>query len=63
LVLDKTGLSGTYDLPVWSPELGTSMFTLMQRTLQEELGLRLEPRKGDVEVLVIDRAERVPVEN
>ena len=31
--------------------------------LRESLGLRLEPRKVSVEVLVIDHIERVPAEN
>jgi uncharacterized protein (TIGR03435 family) len=31
--------------------------------VQEQLGLRLESRKGPVDVLVIDQAERVPTEN
>ena len=31
--------------------------------LQEQLGLKLEQRKGPVELLVIDHLERAPIEN
>ena len=31
--------------------------------LQEQLGLKLEQRKGPVELLVIDHLEKVPIEN
>jgi len=36
---------------------------LFQDLVAGELGLRLEPRKAPVEVIVIDRADRTPVEN
>ncbi len=58
-VVDKTGLAGIYNLTL--PDVrgdDESIFTV----LPEALGLRLEPAKGDVEVLAIDHVER-PTEN
>jgi len=64
LVLDKTGLPGIFDFSVdIHPELGTDMFTSWQRALEDQLGLRIEGRKGNVTVLVVDEAERIPTEN
>jgi uncharacterized protein (TIGR03435 family) len=55
-VLDRTGLEGRYDFELqWSD---VSIFT----ALQEQLGLKLEPTKGPVDVVVIDHVER-PTEN
>jgi uncharacterized protein (TIGR03435 family) len=31
--------------------------------LQSQLGLKLEPKKGDVEIVVIDKMEKTPIEN
>ena len=31
--------------------------------LESQLGLKLERRKGTIDVLVIDQAEKVPIEN
>jgi len=63
-VMDKTGLSGVFDFIVnMHPELGTDMFTAWRRALREQLGLRLDSRKGTVAVLVVDEAARIPTEN
>src|SRR5580704_10881126 len=63
-VLDKTGLPGIFDFNVdIHPELGTDMFTSWQRALEGQLGLRIESRKGNVAVLVVDQAARIPTEN
>ena len=63
-VLDKTGFSGIFDFSVdIHPELGTDMFTAWQRALEDQLGLRIESRKGSVAVLVVDEATKVPTAN
>jgi uncharacterized protein (TIGR03435 family) len=38
---------------------GATLFT----ALQEALGLKLEQRKSPADFLIVDRAEKVPVEN
>jgi uncharacterized protein (TIGR03435 family) len=63
-VLDKTGLPGIFDFSVdMHPELGTDMFTSWQRALEDQLGLRIESRKENVSVLVVDEASKIPTEN
>lgn len=66
-IVDRTGLSGTFDFDLHfaSPQLGsasTSDLPSLFTALQEQLGLKLESRTGSVEVLVIDHVER-PSEN
>jgi uncharacterized protein (TIGR03435 family) len=71
-VIDKTGLTGNYDFKLtWTPDemkaapdssassdSGPSVFA----AIQEQLGLKLEPAKGSVDVYVIDHIEK-PSEN
>ena len=63
LVIDATGLNGSFDFDMeWRPEPDTasggsdkpSLFT----AVQEQLGLRLEPRRLPVPTLVVDSIER-----
>lgn len=63
-VLDRTGLEGMYDFSVdMHPEPGTDAFTGWQRVLDEQLGLRIESRKDNVEVRVVDDAAKMPSAN
>jgi uncharacterized protein (TIGR03435 family) len=63
-VLDKTGLDGIYEFSVdLRPEIGTDGFTFWKRVLEDQLGLRIESRKADVEFVVVDDALKVPTAN
>lgn len=63
-VVDKTDLVGIFAFSVSvKPESGVDMLTLWQRVLQAQLGLKLESRKTQVGVLVVDRAEKAPTPN
>lgn len=58
-VLDMTGLKGAYDLMIdWNPEQQR-----LTDALEDQLGLKLENRKAPLEVVVVDHAERVPLDN
>jgi uncharacterized protein (TIGR03435 family) len=69
-VIDKTGVQGRYDLKIrWTPDGVTSAGTsaadappTIFTAIEEQLGLKLKPGKGPVQVLVIDHAE-MPSEN
>ena len=60
-VLDKTGLPGNYAFTLaFAPFTGAadSDIPSMSTALEEQLGLRLEPQRAALEIIVIDNAER-----
>jgi uncharacterized protein (TIGR03435 family) len=56
-VVDRTGLAGEFDFILEFDESGAHRPTL-STALREQLGLRLQPSRGPVDVLVVERAER-----
>ncbi len=69
-VTDKTGLTGKYDFTLRYHGIrlsdrdadDTDPLPTLDRAIQEQLGLKLEPAKGQEQVLVIDHIEK-PSEN
>ena len=66
-VIDETGLTGTFSFVLYfTPEgavAADSPEPDIFSALEEQLGLKLEPRRAPVEFLVIDHAEKIPTEN
>lgn len=74
VVVDETGLKGRYEIHM---DLGPyiqraaeggnggqlDVQSIMFTGLQDLLGLKLEPKKTNVDILVIDHAEKIPTEN
>ena len=70
-VIDKTGLEGRYGFFLLYTMLSAQpddaqagsgppdFFT----AVEQQLGLRLEPKRESVEILVVDHADRAPTEN
>ena len=76
-VKDNTGLEGTYTFTLeWVPDsphpsgidgpdavsdtpTGPSIFS----AIQEQLGLKLQPRREQIETFVIDKADKLPISN
>ncbi len=76
-ILDMTGLKGLYDVQLeWTPdnpkpsgpssavaEAGDADTPSLFAAVREQLGLKLESRKGPLDVVVIDHVEKVPIAN
>ena len=68
VVVDKTGMKGRYDIPDVSLDIGPleprgrDPLAESWPKIIQQLGLKLEPGRAPVEVLIIDRLEK-PSEN
>ena len=68
-VVDLTELKGRYDITLelakYIPDRSKPMdpLAIITRGLQEELGLKIEPRKLPIDLVVVDHAEKLPSEN
>lgn len=70
-VIDKTGLAGKYDFrlfyraqfPGTPPPAEDGPMPTLEQAVQQQLGLRLVPAKAPFDIIVVDRAEKVPAEN
>jgi uncharacterized protein (TIGR03435 family) len=74
-VIDRTGLTARYDftldfaidLPAGVPrppvDTPTSPAPDITTAVEKQLGLKLTPAKAQLDVIVVDRAEKVPTEN
>ena len=73
-VVDRTGLAGAFDFTVKIASSDAEMKSSLERRESEQdtsmflaplrdLGLLLRPEKDRVEIVVVDRAEKLPAEN
>jgi uncharacterized protein (TIGR03435 family) len=62
-VLDRTGVQGTFGIVFWYDNRPESEGPDLPAALREELGLRLTPGRGAVEILVVDHTDQTPTEN
>jgi uncharacterized protein (TIGR03435 family) len=73
-ILDLTNLKGQYDVSLqWTPDNANARpatdpadatdAPFLFAAVKEQLGLKLEARKGPMDVVVVDHADRVPIGN
>ena len=67
-VTDATGLRGEYEIQLeWAPDTAVATdgdsAPALAKALQDQLGLRLETKKGPLDMLVIDQINRTPTGN
>jgi len=72
---DATGLTGKYDYTIFWSMTATTAARRGTQTLddsdgpsifdavQDQLGLKIEKRKGPLQILVVDHVEKKPTEN
>jgi len=70
-VVDNTGLSGLYnynldyalDLSANADDVSTASAPDLITAVRQQLGMKLTAKKGPLEIIVIDGAEKTPIEN
>lgn len=64
-VVDRTGLSGRFNfsLDFSTYPAGSDREYVFSRAIREQLGLKVERQKLAIEMLVVDKGEKVPTEN
>jgi uncharacterized protein (TIGR03435 family) len=65
-VVNATELVGKYEFVLcWVPDRAADSDTgpTLVDALREQLGLKLESKRGSIDIVVIDHAERTPIEN
>jgi uncharacterized protein (TIGR03435 family) len=70
VVVDQTGLKGAWDFTVdgsffamQKPADMQEAIGMMIQVMNEQLGIKVEQKKFPAQVLIVDRAEKIPVEN
>jgi uncharacterized protein (TIGR03435 family) len=73
VVVDQTGLKGSYDFTLdmaafmgggdFRPTGIEDVITMIIQAANEQLGIKIEQKKVAAEVLIVDHAEKIPVEN
>jgi uncharacterized protein (TIGR03435 family) len=70
VVVDQTGLTGAWDFTLDASSFAMSQPTnredaigMIIQVLYSQLGIKIDQKKVPAEILVVDRAEKVPVEN
>jgi uncharacterized protein (TIGR03435 family) len=62
-VIDRTGLTKQLDIDLkWTPEDDSGDAPYLFAAIQKQLGLKLEPGRAPIEVLVVEHAERAPAD-
>jgi uncharacterized protein (TIGR03435 family) len=71
-VVDQTGLTGTYDIALDISKFANTMdkpsgidevISVLAQAIKEQLGLTIEHHKAPIDMVIVDHAEKVPIDN
>jgi len=67
IILDSTGLTGRYQINLeyltGAAPGGDQVKPSLEFALQDQLGLRLESRREPLDAILVERAEKLPIDN